>query len=336
MENDKAQRLDPTTGYVHSDPVTDSALDWLLKLDAHPADATIRAGFDAWCRQDPRHAAAFADLKRTWTLPELDLATRRLADSAPPVATARALSPTQRKRPVTRWMGAIAATLLLALALQQYSRLALDWEADYRTETGATREITLPDGSRVTLNTDSAVALDFENGRRAVTLLQGEAFFDVVPDTIRPFTVAGHYSEVTVMGTGFSVRTGENEDLVVLDHGKVEVARLPERTDTAVLDPGEAVKATATSLSSVRPVDTVASLAWLEGRIVFDGQTLSSVLDDLRRYYPAPVIVADDTVGQTLVSGNYRLSDPEGTIRSLATAAGATFTRLPGGIIILR
>ncbi|MCL6707594.1 FecR domain-containing protein [Pseudomonas sp. R2.Fl] len=335
VENGGARNPNQNNGYVHPDPVTDAALDWLLCLQAAPRDRPLAAEFARWRLANPAHGEAYDRLVKTWQLPELDAATVALArqrddlpvyDDAPRFRTARA----------ARWLGAVAAAILLAIGLRQYPEFMIRWQADYVTETGAKQDVVLPDGSRMTLNTGTAVDLDFEAGRRSVKLLRGEAFFDVVHDPARPFTVAGRFSEVEVKGTAFSVKTDADEDFVVLERGLVQVAHLPERTETAFLDPGESIAANASSLSPVSRVDASTSLAWLEGRIVFDERKFSSVLDDLKRYYPGPVILANDRVGEVMVSGNYRLTDPEGTIRSLATAAGAGVTRLPGGILILR
>lgn len=60
------------------------------------------------------------------------------------------------------------------------------------------------------------------------------------------------------------------------------------------------------------------------------------MLNELRRYYKPPVIVADNRVSRLIVTGNYRLDNIEGAIRTLADAAGVTMDRLPGGLIILR
>jgi transmembrane sensor len=320
--------------YTHPDPVTDVALDWLLCLQAAPQDIDLRSRFEAWCRAMPSHAAAFDRVASTWDMPELAMATERLVQAN---ATARLPQPVHR-RPgrVVSISAAIAATVLIAAGINLYPGLMLRWQADYMTATGSKEQITLPDGSVMTLNTASAASLDFAAGRRSVKLLEGEAFFDVVPDAAHPFTVAGRFSEVKVKGTGFSVRTGPDEDLVVLEHGAIEVSRLPGRTETARLAPGEMIIATAGSLSAVRKTDTAGSLAWLQGRIVFDGQPLSQVIAEVGRYYPAPVVITSSAARKVVVSGNYRLTDPEGTIRSLATAAGATVTKVPGGILILR
>ncbi len=72
---------------------------------------------------------------------------------------------------------AVAAALLLFAGLQLYPALLLRWQADYLTATGELQQVTLPDGSHMTLNTASAVALDFKEGRRRIKLLAGRSLF---------------------------------------------------------------------------------------------------------------------------------------------------------------
>ncbi len=336
MERDKPGRNDNEQGFVHPDAVMDAALDWFLLLQATPQDAALRADFEAWRKADAMHAEAFAVVSGAWDIPEMDLVARDIASRGARPRQAPVTTP--RARSSRKWAGAalaLAAVLLLAVGIQQYPTLMLQWQADYITATGARDVVTLPDGSVMTLNTGSAVTVDFEGRKRSVTLLRGEAYFDVVPDASRPFRVAAAFSEVEVKGTAFSVLRDSEEDTVVLERGHVDVTRLTERGDTASLEPGESITATATALSAVRKTDTATSLAWLQGRVVFQDQPFGTVLKQLGRYYGHSIVVTDGRLEGLRVNGNYRLDDPERIVRSLATATGAAVTRLPGGILIL-
>lgn len=323
---------------AQSDPALDAALDWLFTLEARPDDADLRADFDRWRAADPAHAAAFDQVAQAWHLPEMDMVAhsiRAAEQEKAPVAQIVTLPPRSR-RIWPRVAGLAAAIALLAIGLQQYPMLMLRWQADYITAAGAQQQIDLPDGSRMVLNTDSAVALDFAGEDRAVRLLRGEAYFDVKHDPAHPFRVTGAHAEVVVKGTAFSVRTGKAEDSVVLERGHVEVARLPLRDRVAELEPGQSIHATPQDLSAVTPADPEAELAWLRGRLVFADRPLAGVLDEIGRYYGPAVVLANGALGQVRVSGSYRLEDPERVIRSLAAAAGGSVTRLPGGMLILR
>ncbi|MEZ2128125.1 MULTISPECIES: FecR domain-containing protein [unclassified Sinorhizobium] len=330
---------DSRPGYKHPDPATDEALDWFMRL-REDNDAATMAEFDRWREGDPDRGEAFARLSQLHAMPSLRKATEKDAERLGLRANSQvvvALPP--RRRYARRWvsgLSAIAAALLVAVGWQQYPTLMLHWRSDYMTTTGERQTVSLPDGSAVTLNTASAIAIDFEGGRRRVSLLEGEAFFDVRHDAAHPFVVAGHFSEVEVKGTAFGVRTDDQEDLVVLERGSIEVRRTANKADLALLKPSQMVVATAVGLSPVRDADPAQSLAWRDGRIVFHDRPFRTALADLKRYYAGSVVVMTNRVGNRMVSGNYRIDDPEAAIRTLATSAGAAVTRLPGGLLILR
>jgi len=327
-------RAQPDDGFTHDDPVVDEALEWFAHLRGASPDAARQAEFDAWLRRDPRHAEEFRNLEAIWGSAAFGKAADSLHAAGRP-AGGRA----RRQLIGTGWAGrlsAAAAVLLVALATWQLPPAVLRWQADYLTQTGRQSTIALPDGSTMILNTASAVAVDFADGRREVRLLQGEAFFDVLRDPDHPFRVAGEYGEVEVRGTAFSVRTDEDRDRIVLERGRVDVSRLADRAEHVALEPDQMVVATDTALSAATSIDTARALAWREGRIVFENRPLSQVIDELRRYHAGPILVMDSRLDRLAITGNYRLDDIDGAVRTIADAAGLAMTRLPGGIVILR
>lgn len=340
MKHDTSEPSDNEQGLVHPDPVMDAALDWFTRLQGYPDDQGLKAAFEKWQMENVAHAKAFDQVAGVWNLRELDIIAADLSEkhdfarSSQGACVASLVRP--RRRVWAKTMLAIAAALLIAVCIPQYQIFNLQLRSDYITSTGSQEQITLPDGSRMTLNTASAVSLDFEGNKRSVTLLQGEAYFDVVSDASRPFIVEATLSRVEVKGTAFSVRTTSDKDTVILERGIVDVSLLQAANDRAVLHPGETISATATALSPVDKIDTATMLAWREGRIIFTGQPFGQVLEEIGRYYDHSIFVLNDQLKQKRLSGNYRLDHSERTVRSLATAAGATVTRLPGGILILR
>ncbi|MDQ0423499.1 transmembrane sensor [Peteryoungia aggregata LMG 23059] len=313
---------------THADPVGDQALDWFVRLRGAEPDGVTEGAFKAWLGEDPRHEAAFRALETLWnSKPFLD------AVMALPVAKSALIRP---KRRFPKQAAALAASVLLAAGVWQYPALNIAFQADYLTGTGSQTTVSLPDGSTMMLNTGTAVALDFDAGKRHIRLLRGEAFFDVVHDAAHPFTVSGQYGAVEVLGTAFSVKTGDDEDEVVLERGRVQVLCLCENQGKAELAPGEAVSVTASAVSPVHAADPSTALAWRDGRIIFENARLGTVLEELRRYHRGPIMVADERVNLMVVTGNYRLDDVEGALKTLADAAGVGFYRIPGGLIILR
>ncbi|PZQ46285.1 MAG: iron dicitrate transport regulator FecR [Rhodovulum sulfidophilum] len=327
---------DEEAGFAHPDPVMDEALNWLFTLQARPEDSALRAAFEAWRAEAPGRAEAFASAAAAWDLPEMDLVAREMSARTMPAERRRRGDGATRQRHPRAIAAGLAAAILLVTGLLQLPDMLTRWRSDYATAVGDLREFTLPDGSRMMLNTDSAASIDFEGPERSVTLLRGEAFFDVQRDTARPFRVAAQFADVEVIGTAFSVRTDRREDMIVLERGHVSVASRGGTRSVASLAPGESITATSGRLSPIREVDAGALVSWTEGRLVFADQPLGEVVAEITRYYDHHIILASSRLSAIRVTGSYRLGDPERVVRSLATAAGATVTRLPGGILILR
>ncbi|RFC66517.1 DUF4974 domain-containing protein [Fulvimarina endophytica] len=300
-------------------------------------DPETFAQFEAWRRSDPRCEDAYARLSAMHGMEALRRASesdaRRLGSSVP--APVLAFDDRRRAKPRS-WrpaMAGLAAVLLVMIGWQYGPEAVLRWQSDYMTAAGQRDTITLPDGSTVAINTSTAIALDFSDGRRHVSLLEGEAFFDVVHDPAHPFVVDGPFAEVEVLGTAFGVRTDSERDTVVLERGSVLVSR---RGEDALLEPGQMIMASAAGLSAVASADLDQSLAWRDGRIVFRDRPFAAALDDLERYYGGRVMLMTDRASGRLVSGHYRIDDPDIAIRTLARSVGIDVTRFPGGILILR
>ena len=192
----------------------------------------------------------------------------------------------------------------------------------YRTAIGETLEITLADGTRVTLNTDTRLVVSFSQGAREVQLMRGEATFNVAHEaTTRPFNVIAGQRTFQAMGTQFNLRVlHDNVDLIVTQ-GQVKILESRPREPTtparrrdvlvygeqtidaheeALVDPG---------FQSVSPIDAnevQARLAWQKGLIVFDDKSLGDALAEIERYTPTKFVLADEKLGALRVSGSFR------------------------------
>jgi transmembrane sensor len=317
--------------YAHRNPVVDQALEWQALFQSGGAGPEQVAALERWLAEDPGHAQAFARVNDMLGASEMWEATRRAAKAAAPRAPKAARPPRFR---IAAY--AAAAALLVIVGSQAFPRLSLWWSADYVTRTAERRTIDLPDGSQMTLNAASAAALDFKDGRRGVRLLEGDAYFEVTPDAAHPFHVTGRFSETEVKGTAFVVSANEDEDVVALDHGRVEVKPLSGAAAVAEIFPGEGVTARSGSLSAVAPVDVDEVFGWRTGRIVFYDRPFAKAVDAIRRYYDGTILILDAQARSTRVSGSYRSDDPEGALRSLAEVAGLSVNRLPGGVMVFR
>lgn len=247
------------------------------------------------------------------------------------------LSPVKRERPwhLPGWQYGLATVILFAgVAAWQLPEFILRGQADFLTESGSVAKHDLPDGSSVTLNSNSAIAIDFSGGQRNVTLLRGEAFFDVVPDSVRPFTVLGKVSRVTVTGTEFSLRSQNGQEWLTVEEGHV-LFRQSEEGDPVEVAAGQGAIVGQDGMSMPMAVDAHVALEWREGRITISNLPLWQAIEEMQRYRAAPVLLANLDHRDLLVSGSFRLGDIDTGLRTIAATAGLSVTELPASIIVL-
>ncbi len=202
--------------------------------------------------------------------------------------------------------------------------------ADHRTAPGEIRAVSLPDGSTAELGSDSAIAVAFDDTRRAVRLLRGEAVFTVAA-AAGAFAVTAAGGEARALGTRFLVRTEDDAaDVAVLLHS---VAVTPPDTagrgEAVVLTEGQAVGYSRTGLGPVRTVDPARVAAWRRGRIVFDGAPLAKAVAELSRYRRGRILVLDPALAARRVSGVFRIDDIDGAVAMIAAELGARAVALP-------
>lgn len=300
----------------------DLAARWWVRLDAGAVPASELRAFRAWMASDPRNEAAFeeaCDLWGAWERAPRSLAAAYADQGAP-----------GGKRKWSRLAAAFAACLALWLGAEP---LWLLWRADVRTGIGELRTVTLPDGSRAHLDAGSALALDYSGDRRRLTLLFGEALFEVEPDPSRPFIVAAGGGEIAARGTAFDVATGRARTEVTVTEHSVEVigAGTPLRLEAGqqtAFAPGE---------SAVAPyaADPERVTAWRRKRLYFKDKPLGDVIAALGRHHPGLVLVASRAIRDRRVTGVFRADQPLEALRAIETSLGLRSTRLTDYLILL-
>ena len=285
-------------------------MDWLLRLETHPGDRSVRTEFEAWLTR-PANKAAFDEMKCVWSrldglaAPAGEIEAEVLP-SMPAIAAAQSARPSLVRRSL-----ALAAIVLIACAtVLSYPALRLQLKADHLTGTAETRTLRLEDGSLATLDAQSAVSVNFSAGQREIVLLDGNAFFEVVPSTERPFVVRAGDVAVTVVGTAFAVQTNPWQVSVSVQSGIVRVSGAVG-APPATLIRGERLtidRATRRDVRSEVPPEDVAS--WRDGRLVVHNMPLRAVADELGRYHSGMIIFQDSAMADRLVNGVFNLRRP--------------------------
>ena len=197
-------------------------------------------------------------------------------------------------------VAASVAALVTALVVWQQAPALL---ADYHTGIGERRVITLADGTRVTLNSASALDVAFDEHERRVVLVAGEALFETAPGA-RPFVVETAAQPVRGDAARFSVR---RDGGVVLAQGTAQVGGQP----VAVAS------------------DASTQMAWQRGKLIFNGRPLGQVLEELERYRHGRIVLSNSQLAAMEVSGVFDLDDPQALLRTLEQRYGLTVTYLP-------
>jgi transmembrane sensor len=205
----------------------------------------------------------------------------------------------------------------------------------------------LPDGSTVDLKEGARISVDYSERLRRVTLLQGEAHFQVAKDPNKPFVVMARGIAVSAVGTAFSVQTSEATIEVLVTEGRVSVdhpiasvpeitgrAPAPEARPLALLDAGKRVVVDAAASSPQSPsVQTVsetelsARLAWRVPRLEFSGTSLREIVPAINRHSRARLVLADAALQDIRLSGRLRADDLETLLGLLEEGYGVRIER---------
>jgi transmembrane sensor len=227
---------------------------------------------------------------------------------------------------------ALAAVLTMLFWLPGALRF---WTSDYHTGWGERRKIALDDGSLVSLNTHSALSIEFSPEQRVIKLLEGEAYFQVSHDSDRPFVVVTSHGVAEVTGTAFNVYEQSGRMTVTVSEGRVRVYPEGGESRAVELTAGLEVSGDGREIGPVLRVDVQQKLAWREGLLVFSMQPLAAVVDELNRYLPGKIMVADPRIRERIVSGAFDLTQPQDVLTAIEKTLGLDSLNLPGSLTLL-
>jgi len=314
-----------------------AAFAWLSLLHDQPSSGD-QLTFSHWLQADPAHAEAYAQAQVMWELSEGPARTLADEDAFALQGYLDSMNRSRHTR-VRRWSGALAmaACLLLMVSIGagwQPSRWIDDLGADYVSAPGQVRTVTLADQSQVTLDADSAIAVDFSRGERHVQLRRGAGFFSVT-HTGEPFVVEAQKGQARVLGTQFEVRLQPRGAQVTVLSGRVGVTA-NKNAEQQVLTAGQQVAYRDGTAEKLHAVDSEAQLAWRQGWLNYYKASLADVVQDLRRYYPGRIVLLNDELAARRVSGSFPSKDPQAVLSSLQGVMGFEQHRVLGQLIILR
>jgi transmembrane sensor len=333
---------------MSSSEIDRQASEWIVRLDKDVPES-VRADFEVWWAADARHQAAYLRQLEAWD--RLD----RLQALRPPrversggreSGLQRWLGRRRRTTVVRRLISGVAAAALVAGVgyLLRESALDIGETREYATGVGGFERVVLSDGSMLELNTDSKLRVDLDGDRRIVQLERGEATFRVAHDAQRPFMVMVGGTVVRAIGTQFNVRRRNASVEVMVVEGVVALGSLdtlgergsvPQPT-TPVVSAGKIAIAEPTGLKlhEVAQEEVQRTLAWQNGMLSFNGQTLAEAAEEFNRYNRRKVVVADAALASLRIGGQFRATNIDTFAAVLQQKFGVRASIEPNQIVL--
>jgi transmembrane sensor len=206
------------------------------------------------------------------------------------------------------------ASLAAVLALIVWHQSPARWQP-YATALGAIATVTLADGSRITLDSNTRLRVALDKDRRLIRLEQGQAMFEVARDPARPLIVEVADKRVTAIGTEFSVRRDLDEIAVLVKQGRVRIAgdRPLAGGQAAELEAGSEASTHRGEISIERmsPGEVDRALSWREGFLEFQETPLPQVVAELNRYRAQKIELDDPRIRSIKIGGRFRCADTD-------------------------
>lgn len=302
------------------------ATEWVARMDRAPLSAEDAAELKQWLAGDRRRRGAFMRAKAIWMRSE---SARALGPQYNPADFVPSVAPRSR---LMKWSGALAASFVLVVILVATVMMP----TAYATSKGEMRTVPLGDGTTVTLNTDTRIKVYEDEGRRRLRVVRGEVLIEGAGTTVPTMVDVGE-KHLEASGATFIVRKLEGQPAEVLvQQGRVVLAEqtdefpLPPNTSTSLLD-GKEWQLTTLSLGQMGR-----ELAWREGKIALQGETLAEAVAIYARYTDTPIVIADPDLAKMQVTGLFAVNNPLGFSHAVAEVFNAEVHQQDGQIVIAR
>jgi transmembrane sensor len=323
-------------GFTRRELLHDQAAAWIVRLDAGPLAPDEVNALREWLARSDNHRRVLLDTARVWDRMDVMAALAEILNVDGPARRSRSLAHITLPA-LAAGLAAVAVIAYLrlppapavvpataaAVAVRNPAVLRV-----YETRIGATEVVRLEDGTVINLNTATRLSVSLSASRRSVTLHSGEAYFDVARNEDAAFIVNVDDTEISALGTAFSVQKLRDGVEVTVAEGLVRVQRdwEPAVPDSlaepapVLLRAGQAFEAGPPGVQEIRELDPQAlarKLLWQQKILAFDGNTLQEVVDEYSRYTPLKITIADAETANIRVGGYFRSDNIAGLLTSL-------------------
>jgi transmembrane sensor len=322
--------LTPQSDPVLSEGVRIEAAAWIARLHDERRGPEVEAELREWLGESNEHRRAFKRMTQVWE----QAGNIRMRAQADVPATPRGRS----RFFFSPWAAAMAAAFVLVLITATYY-----WRDNALTTAVGQQQVrVLRDGTRVVLNTDTRIEVNYDEHIRRVRLVRGEAWFEVSKHPAWPFLVSAGGQEIRALGTSFIVRHDDDQDLsVTLVDGRISVAPIAGNgeappQDAQVLVPGQRLVVSRHHPPAVDRPELSRVTAWERGRIEFDETPLGEATTEMNRYTNTHLVVPDAELAQLRVGGVFRAGDSNEFVKIVTAAFGLRAERNGDDIVLSR
>lgn len=273
--------------------------EWLARLHADDRSPDDEVAFRQWLDGDPSHRTVFERASAVWD------AVGGLRDQSP---VAESDTPRLSRRMVLAGGGALAVAGVSTFGWREA------YAGVYRTGIGEQRRLTLDDGSRVMLDTDTRIRFRAGSDARTLSLSAGRVDLDIASDP-RPFLIELGARRIAAQTGRLDMRRDGDAMALTAIRGN---ARIDAAGAPVSLSTGHRIAMGAGRPDRIDRPEIDDLIAWQSGRLAFRDETLTDAVAELNRYTTRPLVIADPRAAQMRVSGVYRVGDPEAFARSLA------------------
>lgn len=329
------------------------AASWIAQIDAGPLSPEDKLALSEWLSRSPSHVSELRRYSGLWSNIDHVIDDALLQPKA--TTSYRGLASAWISiRPFSALGSVICVVVVVALGLFSSLFNPSDSTLPHDILSAAKGEMlvkTLSDGTVVRLNTNSIAKVDYSERSRTVRLVRGEALFEVVKDTTRPFEVYAGNARIEAVGTAFLIRMNDEEMAVTVTEGKIRLDSIvnpaagiidrmvkeEERPDdTVYLVAGETTVVN-TEIQSIDALDTDEigrHTAWTKGDLVFAGDTLAYVADELSRYNSVTISMDHELRGERM-GGRFKTTDVDRILEALELSMDIKVHRAKNGGIFL-
>lgn len=361
--------------------IDEQAAYWLAKLVSNPLTAEEKTALQTWCKINHRHHQTLLELADVWdeldTLSELAalMPINQALDDKPSAVTDKRTYASGIVDFILPFRIPAAVLLIitgvLLLSINSIPPQSILNPPTLITQVGEKRSEILSDGSVVTLNTNTSIEINFTKRERHLTLLQGEAHFEVAKDKQRPFIVNIGGLQVRAVGTAFNIQKSLAHTEVIVTEGVIELDRTrplifstdtvppapiasspPQKkdgektngekntTDRAMaryIKAGHVVILTqnAETIGKIEDNQLENQLAWQSGRLVFNGETLIQVIEEISRYTDRHFVFKDEAVKNIRVGGYFHIDNIDEMLDVLQAGFNINVSTPNAGVIYL-